>query len=231
MNNNKIYSLSTYHKYWIDKENEIQNPNFDDFSRQILALKGKDPEAIEYFFEILNEEFPEKIAICAVPSSTPGKTDTGITNLAKKLTSEKNRIDRVNFLIRTQEIPKLAYGGNRDQTVHYQSIDTEKEISVKGMTIFLLDDVTTTGNSLIVCKEKLLRRGAATVIMVALGQTDDYGVDYNYESVNLLEILESTIIFMIWLISFIWGMIKKILSNDVILFVILIVLWHILFDW
>ncbi len=222
---NKIYSLATYHKYWIDKENGIQNPNFDDFSRQILALKGKDPEAIEYFFEILNEELPEKIAICAVPSSTPGKTDTGITNLAKKLTSEKNRIDRVNFLIRTQEIPKLAYGGNRDQTVHYQSIDTEKGISVKGMTIFLLDDVTTTGNSLIVCKEKLLRRGAATVIMVALGQTADYGVSYH---INWLELLEDIIILIIYIIEIIVEMIERLLSNSIILFIVGIILWDML---
>ena len=35
---------------------------------------------------------------------------------------------------------------------------------------FLMDDVTTTGNSLYVCKEILLNRGAANVEMFALGK-------------------------------------------------------------
>jgi len=34
----------------------------------------------------------------------------------------------------------------------------------------LMDDVTTTGNSLYVCKEILLNRGAANVEMFALGK-------------------------------------------------------------
>ena len=42
---------------------------------------------------------------------------------------------------------------------------------IKGETIFLFDDITTTGCSLLACKELLLDAGAAQVAMIALGQT------------------------------------------------------------
>ena len=51
-----------------------------------------------------------------------------------------------------------------------QSIDTVEDIDISGDIVLLMDDVTTTGNSLYVCKEILLNRGAANVEMLALGK-------------------------------------------------------------
>lgn len=51
-----------------------------------------------------------------------------------------------------------------------QTISTIQEMSVKGDIILLMDDVTTTGNSLYACREILLQNGAETVEMFALGK-------------------------------------------------------------
>lgn len=51
-----------------------------------------------------------------------------------------------------------------------QSIDTVEDIDISGDIVLLMDDVTTTGNSLYVCKEILLNRAAANVEMFALGK-------------------------------------------------------------
>ena len=55
----------------------------------------------------------------------------------------------------------LAANG-RDNKVYFLRISAD--------IVLLMDDVTTTGNSLYVCKEILLNRGAANVEMFALGK-------------------------------------------------------------
>ena len=67
------------------------------------------------------------------------------------------RDNKVYFLRRSHSINKLATGGSRNLSVHMQSIDT-------------VEDIDITGNSLYVCKEILLNRGAANVEMFALGK-------------------------------------------------------------
>ncbi len=46
----------------------------------------------------------------------------------------------------------------------------EENIDIKGDIVLLMDDVTTTGNSLYACKQILLERGADSVEMFALGK-------------------------------------------------------------
>ena len=54
--------------------------------------------------------------------------------------------------------------------VHYDSIETLDDLSVEGDIVLLMDDVTTTGNSLYACKGILMKNGAEHVEMFALGK-------------------------------------------------------------
>lgn len=80
------------------------------------------------------------------------------------------RNNKVYFLRRSRSINKLATGGSRDLSVHMQSIDTVEDMDISGDIVLLMDDVTTTGNSLYACREILLNRGAENVEMFALGK-------------------------------------------------------------
>lgn len=165
----EIIVYSNYHKYWLDKERRIRNPLFDVFSGKILDLKEGKTSAINYFYNILNEEICSGVTVCVVPSSDADKRVTGIGMLGERL-AQNGRVDKVYYLKRNYSIDKLATGGMRHKDVHMQSIGTMRDVEIKGDIVLLMDDVTTTGNSLYACKEMLIERGASKVEMFALGK-------------------------------------------------------------
>ena len=169
-NTGEIVVYSNYHKYWLDRERKIKNPLFDVFSGKILDLKNGKPEAINYFYNLLDCEINKNVTICVVPSSDSTKTDTGMTRLGEKL-ARNGRKDKVHFLVREKTIDKLANGGNRSKYIHANSIGTHEGETIEGDVVLLMDDVTTTGNSLYACKEILLASGAQNVEMFALGKS------------------------------------------------------------
>lgn len=164
-----IIIYSNYHKYWLDRERKIKNPSFDVFSGKILDLKEGKLSAINYFYHLIDAEICPGVTICVVPSSNAEKTVTGISMLAERL-AQNNRINKVYFLSRKQTIDKLATGGVRSREIHMQSIETMHDMDISHDIILLMDDVTTTGNSLYACKEILINRGAKEVEMFALGK-------------------------------------------------------------
>lgn len=168
-NTGNIVVYSNYHKYWLDKERKIKNPLFDVFSGKILDLKEGKMSAIKYFYNLLDAEICKNVTMCVVPSSNSSKLITGISMLAELL-AQNGRMDKVYFLRRNKNIDKLALGGRRDMQIHLQSISAMQEIDITGDIVLLMDDVTTTGNSLYACKEILVQAGAEHVEMFALGK-------------------------------------------------------------
>lgn len=164
-----IVVYSNYHKYWLDRERKIKNPLFDVFSGKILDLKEGKESAIYYFYKLINEEICDDVTICVVPSSNAENRQPGIAALGEML-AKNGRTNKVYYLKRTKSIDKLATGGRREKEVHMKSISTVEEMAVTGDIILLMDDVTTTGNSLYACKEILLSHGAKEVEMFALGK-------------------------------------------------------------
>lgn len=165
----EIVVYSNYHKYWLDRERKIKNPLFDVFSGKILDLKEGKSAAIRYFYNLLNEEICKGVTICVVPSSDSSQKITGIGRLGEML-AQSGRVNKVYFLTRKKSIDKLATGGNRNKEVHMQSIETVHNMEIAKDIVLLMDDVTTTGNSLYACREILMNRGADEVEMFALGK-------------------------------------------------------------
>lgn len=87
-----------------------------------------------------------------------------------EMLAENGRVNKVYFLNRNKSIAKLATGGARNKEVHLHSIETVRDMDITGDIVLLMDDVTTTGNSLYACKAILLERGAQEVEMFALGK-------------------------------------------------------------
>lgn len=165
----EIVVYSNYHRYWLDRERKIKNPLFDVFSSKILDLKDKKPSAIKYFYNLLDCEICPDVTICVVPSSNADKKESGIGKLGEMLAAN-GRSNNVYFLRRDYSINKLARGGDRKKEVHMKSISAVEDLDITGDIVLLMDDVTTTGNSLYACKEILMQCGALNVEMFALGK-------------------------------------------------------------
>ena len=168
---NTFYSLREYHPYKIFGS---VNPKFKETnSGLVLDLKAGQVGAIDHFYGMLNKAFPfgERFTVCMVPSSDPKKTDSGVTQLAKRLASEHDRVDGTMCLLRTKKIQKLSHGGLRDKEVHLGSIEVVHKELIEGQEVLLLDDVMTTKNSLIACKELLYAAGASKVQPLAIAKT------------------------------------------------------------
>ena len=166
---NEVWALRPYRSYRIAGS---RNPSFDGYSSKVLDLKNKYARAIEYFYNRLNPIiFGNDIAICYVPSSDPTKTDTGIRQLAIKLATQEGRTDATTCLVRSKQIEKLATGGRRDIQVHLDSLMVDQAALIKDKIVLLLDDVTTSHNSLLAGRQLLLTAGAKKVYCLALAQT------------------------------------------------------------
>lgn len=166
-----ISFLGDYNKFW-EIYREVKNPKFDEYSNKILRLKDQLNWAIDFFFQKLNPLIiSDSIVICYVPSSTKEKLTTGVRTLSIRLSKIKTRVDGTGCIVRHTTVPKNAYGADRSMSVHLNSLQIDNKELIKGCDVLLLDDVTTTGNSLKACKKLLLEAGAKKVYCFALGQT------------------------------------------------------------
>jgi len=167
----EIVTYGYYQKYWLSKENREKNPHFDMYSGRILDLKEKKHDAINYFYGLIDDVLCDDISVCVVPSHSMEEKETGVYLLAKKLASSGGRRDLTDYLSRVKTIEKLAMGGLRDMSIHMNSISADESVSIYGEVVLLVDDVTTSGNSLKACREILLKNGAEKVAMFALGRS------------------------------------------------------------
>jgi predicted amidophosphoribosyltransferase len=166
---NNISYIEKYRPYRL--KGNVKNPAFNLFSSKVLDIKENKGKAIGYFYNILKKHIPldENTAIVVVPSHDPAAPKSGILNIGKKLS--KTAIDATSCLVRTKKIPKLADGGTRNINVHLKSIKLCNEHMIQGRNVILLDDVTTTGNSLLACKMLLKKANPKNITMIAIGKT------------------------------------------------------------
>lgn len=182
--NNNVFCITTYNPYWINNGvSRIKNPNFRKLEDGMMLNLKKDGEeykhlresAINYYYEIYKEfikpliKWPMSAVI--VPSSKNNKYGTGLSELVMKLCEHTQMTYYPGILKRVFDIKKLADGGKRDINIHLSSIEIDNEVAVKGKVVLLVDDVTTTGNSLLACEQILLDSGALFVVKLALAKT------------------------------------------------------------
>ncbi len=168
----EILSYGTYHKYRLPDGSV--NPDFrkDIISGLILDVKEKKERALNYFYNALSGEIEKGVAICVVPSHSAGNTNqSGIAILARRLASSENRIDMVDYILRSETIDKLATGGERSMDIQKKTLAVNPELPIADNVILVVDDVSTSGNSLMACRDLLLENGAERVAMFALGKS------------------------------------------------------------
>jgi predicted amidophosphoribosyltransferase len=174
-NQTGIYYLENYNPYWITDEygERIVNPNA---STNVLNFKRNDPKSRKYFFDLIKDELINfrdnaNVYITHVPSHEANKHSESLGDLCEMLADYNNITYLPNCLLRTNPISKLAPGGDRSMITHFNSITIPNGDIIKGKTVILIDDVTTTGNSLLACKQLLSNAGIATFALLSLTKT------------------------------------------------------------
>ncbi len=165
-----IQFIGDYQVYWINKAQRKKNLKWDAFSGYILDVKESRVTALLYFVQRIDPLLAKDIAICAVPSHDCQKTYSGIRTIGQRL-ALAGRVDATGCLVRERSVDKAAHGGERSVEVHLSSISVHDSELIRDKEILLLDDVTTTGSSLIACQQLLLKAGARRVKCLALAKT------------------------------------------------------------
>lgn len=143
-----------------------------DSSRVLDVKKSKEYALKHYENEIFNKIATTYVAVCAIPGHDPVESDnTGVRLLAQRLAGRLKIADGRQFLRRVKPVDKLADGGSRALDIHLKSIEAQSREIYRGGKVLLLDDVLTSGNSMLACRRILLDAGAADVICLALGKT------------------------------------------------------------
>ena len=111
--------------------------------------------------------------LVVVPSHTEGKWSQSLQKMAKKLCQELNMTDCSQALERVKEHEKLATGGDRSIESHISTMKVNTKYNIKGKKVIVLDDVTTSGNSLLASARILKDAGADRVSAIAIGKTTE----------------------------------------------------------
>lgn len=162
---NKMVFLHEYHPW-----RGGHNPRFDENSERILKLKESNEAAVIYYVVQLERMLLPDIAVAVVPGHQPGSKPSGVVLVAQAL-ARTQRIDATACLVRHTPVAKLSRGGNRSLDTHRNSIRVDRPEIVRDRDVVLLDDVLTTGNSLVACAELLRGAGARSVQAIALART------------------------------------------------------------
>lgn len=176
-----IYSIIRYYpvnKVFFDINEEEKKQ-----SDRLLKMKRfKNEIEVVRFYELVKNKLIEldllntDTMIALVPGHEASDTNCGATAMiAKRLINIDGMKDGIDLIKRIKTIPKKAYSGNDRPKFKddLESMDINKNIDVSNKKIVILDDITTTGNSLNAARNLLINNGVNEddIILLAIGRT------------------------------------------------------------
>lgn len=189
------YYITDYHPYW-----HGNNPEFNDDDGLLLDFKKGYDTAVRHFYNKLSYRLNKlyeaggsstNIWLCPVPSHDPNNKNSNVYDLI----SRYRNFPSAKILKRTRLVDKLASGGNRDVSVHTNSIVSESSVKLgSGAVVILVDDVITTGNSIKACKSILMKRtDVSSVVCVVIAKTKNkYSSAHNIQHTEPIKTYSST---------------------------------------
>lgn len=166
-----VKHLGQYTPWSTHKSAGGTSANYDSYSKDILNFKDNHAVAIKKFTNLICPMLLNDFAICVVPSHNPNKTTGSLYSLAAAISDNIGCLNASNCLVRHTKIDKLANGGARATSIHLNSIRVNNKILIKNKKILLIDDVITSGNSMLACKTLLLQADAQKVWCLSLART------------------------------------------------------------
>jgi predicted amidophosphoribosyltransferase len=186
----KIFHCGTYHPYRYRGE---RNPKAGDLlSRAMMDLKDDNNQnhkkAIQTFADLIIDELTRyvigkgekehkftsvKFEITIVPSHREGKISSALQAIAQSVSKHYENGKFIQSLKRNTTVAS-AHKENGDRSVANHMATISIVTDVKDKVVLLIDDVTTTGGSMIACVNLLKSKGAKTVLPLALLETANY---------------------------------------------------------
>jgi HAD superfamily hydrolase (TIGR01509 family) len=188
---NKIIFLTPY--YPKTTPHHQVNPRHDKPSSKIINLKSIDSaneklaesgfkyvhtaldhKRIQFFVDEIRRILSDtcELTVCVMPKSKQCREPSGIRCIAEQLVNDKVT-DGTSVIQRIVDQEAKHRGGDRNYEHELASLEAVNSELIQDRIVLLLDDVTTTGNSLRAGKSLLLSHHARRVIMFALGKTSD----------------------------------------------------------
>ena len=175
-NKTRIFYATDYHPYYLNRLAGVINPTFDETSSLLLRFKEDKAGGFEYYKEIaltLIDQLHKLYkfdGIAIIPSHEQYKYGEGMLRLVNLIHNVLGINDVHAALFRVYTIEKLSRGGNRSSDNHIKSIAVKDNLVCR-KNIILLDDVITTGNSMIAGEYLLYKAKANAVVCASLART------------------------------------------------------------
>lgn len=142
----------------------------------ILSFKQKDGEAIYLAYDMIMPHLGTNFAIAVVPSS---KVENNYKSASHELAEmilcnepSKTITDASRCLYRHTDMPaQHMQGGKRDPSLLLQTLEVRYPEDVAGKDVLVLDDLTTSGNSISTARQLLKEAGARQVVGLVIGKT------------------------------------------------------------
>lgn len=152
----------------------------DEYSAKVLKFKDGKAEAVAFFSKAMIEQLSKKglkqqpVYLATIPSSTAKRAHNGFPQLVQNLAGVFNIQNADYNLIKRTESKEPAHkGGNRskESAIATTVIPDDIKTKINGQYVILMDDVTTTSNSLKAGIDLLLAAKAKVLVAIALGKT------------------------------------------------------------
>lgn len=136
--------------------------------KDYLNLKSRLKNVLLYKYGFYNTD----TVLVSIPSHNESCiNNNAVSIMINEICKNSSLIDGSQVLLRTKTILPQKMAGKREKSVHFNTIKVNSEI-IKNKTVILIDDITTSGNSIEYCRDLLLYSGARKVYCFAFAKTN-----------------------------------------------------------
>jgi len=188
-NENNIYYFKLYYPtksddYHTDKRKRLRTNTILDIKNGVYLINSyKKQYVINYPFRISNflRQLNGDWIICFAPRHSSIDYINNVSLLMDECNIPREKIVAKDLIVRTVTIPeKHSSSHNTSYKSDLETIGINKKYDVKGKRILVIDDITTSGATMIACRCLLLNHDAKEVVCLSLSKTCKYGeVDFD----------------------------------------------------
>jgi predicted amidophosphoribosyltransferase len=169
--------LRPYHPYRIMGQ---RNPAFTRTDRALLNLKEGNTAAIGSAAQDLTEALIDltggtPVSLAIIPgheaSSSNGGRPLQKVIAAMAAASPEYYLAAGDLITRYTDIPKRSHGANRSEDVHIRTLRIDARHVSVGHPLVIIDDVATTGNSIVASRKLASAYGYSRIGALVIGQT------------------------------------------------------------